>query len=312
MSDADLAAARAQETFRDFRYVSRDGLRLCARDYGRDQDRVPVVCLPGLTRSARDFHALALYLANHRQSPRRVASFDYRGRGCSEWDPNPANYAIAVEMADVCDGMTALGIPRAVILGTSRGGIIGMAMAFTQAPLVAGLVLNDVGPFVEPKGLVRLKSYVGRTPAAASWADAVRIQRRLHGSFFPAFKEEDWEAFAWLTYSERDGQPVSDYDPRLAEALSGNVDEPGPNLWSEFRALRIPILAIRGANSDILSEATLQQMSIEPASETVTVPDEGHPPQLRPGPLFARIAAFLERVDQVEASGGAISRPAGS
>src|SRR5579871_5270849 len=131
-----VAVAGTSLAFREFRYVSSDGLRLCARDYGRDHGRVAVVCLPGLTRTARDFHALALHLANHRQFPRRVISFDYRGRGCSEWDRTSTTYTIAVELADVVAGMTALGIPRAVVVGTSRGGIIGMAMAFALPPMV--------------------------------------------------------------------------------------------------------------------------------------------------------------------------------
>jgi pimeloyl-ACP methyl ester carboxylesterase len=283
--------------YREVRYASRDGLGLSVRDYGEATSPwLPVVCLPGLTRTSRDFDALAVHLAGHRQRPRRVLSFDYRGRGPSDWDKDPANYNVVTEMGDVLDGMAALGIPRAAIVGTSRGGIIGMLMGFSRPQTVAALVLNDVGPFIEPRGMVRIKSYVGRTPKAEDWADAVRIQRRLHASQFTGFHDADWNEFARLTYRDHQGRPEGDYDPRLAETLARvEIDQPSPGIWDEFRALQaLPILAIRGANSDILSEATLARMATEhPGLETITVADEGHPPQLRGGPLFGRIAAFV-------------------
>jgi pimeloyl-ACP methyl ester carboxylesterase len=302
----DTPIAQAAAPFREFRYLSGDGLGLVARDYGDPNGpNLPVVCLPGLTRTARDYHTLAVYLARDRQRPRRVVAFDYRGRGRSDWDKNAANYAIGVETNDVLDGMAAIGIPRTVVIGTSRGGIIGMAMAFARQQAVAALVLNDIGPLVEPKGLVRLKSYVGRTPMADDWADAVRIQRRLHGSQFTAFDEADWEQFARLTYRDTAGRPESDYDPRLAETLGGDIDQPSPGLWDEFRALRsIPILVIRGSNSDILSAATAERMAAEhPRLETLVVADEGHPPQVR-GPMLVRIAAFIAGVEDAIKSAG--------
>ena len=282
---------------RDFYYASNDGLKLFARDYGDlTSPWLPVVCLPGLSRTSRDFHALGTYLAAHHERPRRVAAFDYRGRGRSEWDNNIANYNVATEMIDVLDGMAAMGIPRAAVVGTSRGGIIGMLMALARPQTVAALVLNDIGPFIEPGGLARLKTYIGRTPHAESWADAAHIQRRLHGGQFTALDDADWETFARLTYRDAGGRPASDYDPRLSETLKDvEIDQPSPGIWDEFAALKwLPILAIRGANSDILGTATLERMQREhPAMETVLVADEGHPPQLVPGPLLARIAAFI-------------------
>jgi pimeloyl-ACP methyl ester carboxylesterase len=293
---AESSAARGS-AFRDIYYWSSDGLRLHARDYGeRGSDHLPVVCLPGLTRTSRDFHALATHLAWHRETPRRVLVFDYRGRGGSEWDTNAGNYNAGVELADVLDGMTAFGISRAAVVGTSRGGIIGMLMGFARPQAVACLVLNDIGPYVEPRGLVRLKSYVGRTPKPDDWADAARIQRRLHASQFTAFDDADWEAFARLTYQDHKGRPVSDYDPNLAETLGGvEPDQPSAGIWDEFGALSaIPILALRGENSDLLSGATMERMAAEhPRLETLVVADEGHPPQLRSGPLLGRIASFI-------------------
>jgi len=295
---------------RDVVYSSADGLALFARDYGdRLSPWLPVVCLPGLTRTSRDFHALALHLSTHRHRPRRVIAFDYRGRGRSAWDRKQTGYNPATETADIFDGMAALGVPRAVIVGTSRGGIIGMLMGMARPATVAGLVLNDIGPAVEARGLARLKTYVGRTPVPDDWADAARIQRRLHGGQFTAWSDADWDYFARLTYGEVDGHPVSDYDPALAGTLAGvEFDQPIPALWDEFRALKdIPVLAIRGANSDLLSAATLAAMAAaHPSVETVTVAEEGHAPLLRHGALLARISAFITKLEGAGAPAGAI------
>jgi len=286
---------------RDFYYSSNDGLRLYARDYGDPASPwLPVVCLPGLSRTARDFHDLASYLAGHHERPRRAVTFDYRGRGRSQWDQNIANYNVGLEMTDVLDGMAALGIPRAAIVGTSRGGIIGMLMAFARSETVAALVLNDIGPFIEPGGLARIKSYVGRTPAPDTWSQAAHIQRRLHGSQFTALDDADWGGFARLTYKDDNGRPKGDYDPRLGETLNEvDIADPSPGIWDEFRALKwLPILTLRGANSDVLSAATLERMQREhPRLESLVVADEGHPPQLHPGPVLSQIAAFIARAE---------------
>jgi pimeloyl-ACP methyl ester carboxylesterase len=295
---------------RDVVYSSADGLALFARDYGdRLSPWLPVVCLPGLTRTSRDFHALALHLSTHRHRPRRVVAFDYRGRGRSAWDRKQTGYNPATETADIFDGMAALGVPRAVIVGTSRGGIIGMLMGMARPATVAGLVLNDIGPAVEARGLARLKAYVGRTPVPDDWTDAARIQRRLHGGQFTAWNDADWDYFARLTYGEVEGRPVADYDPALAGTLAGvEFDQPIPALWDEFRALKdIPVLAIRGANSDLLSAATLAAMAAaHPAVESVTVAEEGHAPLLRNGALLARISAFITKLEGAGAPTGAI------
>jgi pimeloyl-ACP methyl ester carboxylesterase len=191
-----------------------------------------------------------------------------------------------------------------VIVGTSRGGIIGMMMGTLRPATVAGLVLNDIGPAIEARGLARLKTYVGRTPVPDDWADAARIQKRLHGGAFTRWDAGDWDHFARLTYADEGGIPKPDYDPALAATLAGiEFDRPIPALWDEFRALKdVPVMAIRAANSDILSAETLATMtSAHPGVDTVTVPDEGHAPLLR-GPLLPRIAAFIARIE-----GGSVS-----
>jgi pimeloyl-ACP methyl ester carboxylesterase len=285
---------------RDVHYRSFDGLTLHAVEYGpRMSPWLPVICLPGLSRNARDFHELALHLSTHRHRPRRVIAFDYRGRGGSAFDKDQANYNPLTEMTDILDGMSALDVARAVVVGTSRGGIIAMMMGVGRPAVIAGVVLNDIGPAIEPVGLARIKSYVGRTPAPEDWSDAVAILKRLHGAQFTALGDDDWQAFARMTYREVDGRPAGDYDPALARTLDGiEFDRPLPSLWKEFATLAaVPVLAIRGENSDLLSAATLDEMGrIHAGLETITVAGEGHPPLLRHA-LLQRISAFATRVE---------------
>lgn len=288
---------------REVRYRSSDGLLLFVRDYGpRLSPRLPVVCLAGLSRSGRDFDALARVLADHPERPRRVLAFDYRGRGQSAWDGSSDNYNPLTEMADVFDGMAALGVPRAAVLGTSRGGIIGMLMAVARPTAVAALVLNDIGPTIEPRGLARIKTYVGRMPAPDDWVDAERILRRLHGAQFTALSDKDWQAYTRLTFRNDNGRPAGDYDPALGRTLDGiEFDKPVPTLWNEFRMLAsAPVLVLRGENSDLLSPETLAAMAAaHPGLETLTVPGQGHAPLLIHNQLIQRIAAFLAAVDVV-------------
>ena len=297
----DASCEPAGPAAREVTYSATDGVRLFARDYGdRLSPWIPVVCLAGLTRNSRDFHEIAAHLSTHRHRPRRVVAFDYRGRGRSQWDKNPDNYNSLIEMNDVFDGMARLGIPRAVVVGTSRGGIIGMLMGVARPHTVAALVLNDIGPAIEARGLARIKSYVGGTPVPDDWVDAARIQRRLHGGQFTAWSESDWNGFAHLTYGDDGGQPVVDHDPALAQTLQGiELDQPIPTMWHEFRALKaIPILVLRGANSDLLSAATVAAMTAEhPRIDAITIADEGHAPLLRAGQLVNRISAFITAVE---------------
>jgi pimeloyl-ACP methyl ester carboxylesterase len=299
MNAADDEAAMGAA--RNIVYRSTDGLSLHLDDYGDPLSPwLPVVCLPGLTRTARDFQELAQFLSGHRHRPRRVVAFDYRGRGGSDWDTTIDHYNPLTEMTDVFDGMTALGIPRAIVVGTSRGGIIGMLMGLARPGSLAGLVLNDIGPILEPRGLARIKTYVGSTPAPDGWEDAVKILQRLHGAQFTALGDEDWQAYARMTFREENGRPVADYDPALARTLDGvEFDQPMPTLWNEFRALAaVPILAIRGENSDLLSAETLEQMAAaHQRFESVIVPGEGHAPLLRHGQLFHHISAFLTGIE---------------
>jgi pimeloyl-ACP methyl ester carboxylesterase len=175
-----------------------------------------------------------------------------------------------------------------------------MLMGVARPTVLAGIVLNDIGPQIEPLGLARLKSYVGRTPAPDDWQDAARILKRLHGAQFTNLSDDRWMDFARMTYRDEDGRPVLDYDPALARSFdSVDFDEPVPTMWNEFRAIRsIPVLAIRGANSDILSTATLAKMAGEhPRFESITVPGEGHPPLLAGSHLLQRVSSFITALE---------------
>jgi pimeloyl-ACP methyl ester carboxylesterase len=281
------------------------GLRLHVREYGsRSGPDLPVVCLPGLARSGDDFEALATALANDPRLPRRVLAADYRGRGQSDYDRNPANYNFQVEIADVLAVLTALDCTRAVFVGTSRGGILTMLMAPLRPSLIAACVLNDIGPVIEPKGLMRIKGYVGKLPQPRSYEEAAEILRRLFSAQFPKLTADDWLASAHRTFKENKGQLVPDYDVALARTLEGvDFEKPLPPLWAQFDALaHVPVMAIRGANSDLLSESTVAAMAARRASlETLVVPDQGHAPLLAEPDVIARIADFVARVPAVRA-----------
>lgn len=283
--------------FSDFFYSAQDGLKLHARVYGEDGGKgLPVICLPGLTRNARDFHELALKLSRDPEKPRKVVAFDYRGRGRSAYDPNWKNYDVVVEAGDIVAGLVALGIEHGAFIGTSRGGLIIHVLAAMRPAALKAVVLNDIGPVVEGEGLAHIRAYLERAPKPKNLADAVAVQKAVHAQAFPALSDADWERFIRAIYREADGVPVADFDPALLNVVKGmDLSQPLPTLWPQFEGLSaVPMLAIRGANSKLLSAATLQEMARRhPDCQTVTVEGQGHAPLLETGQLPEIIAAFL-------------------
>jgi pimeloyl-ACP methyl ester carboxylesterase len=279
--------------------TAQDGLRLHVREYGlRTAPVLPVVCLPGLARTVADFDALAPALADGPQR-RRVIAIDSRGRGQSDYDSNADNYSLAVELADVVTVLTALEIGPAVFVGSSRGGILTMLLAVAHPAALAGAVLHDIGPVIEPKGLARIKSYVGKLPQPRSFAEGGEILRRLFDAQFPKLSATQWLAAAERTWKMDDGELVPTYDVRLARTLAEfDIERPLAPLWNEFGALaRVPVLVIRGANSDILSAETVTAMGERHrAMESIEVPDEGHVPQFH-RMVISRVIEFVARCE---------------
>jgi pimeloyl-ACP methyl ester carboxylesterase len=287
--------------FEDFHYTSSDGLKLHARIYGEPRpDTLPVICLAGLTRNAADFHELALYLASHPQRPRQVVAFDYRGRGRSAYDPNWRNYDVLVEAGDIIAGLTALGVEHGAFIGTSRGGIIIHVLAAMRPAALKAAVLNDIGPVVEGAGLAQIKAYLDRAPKPKTFDEAVAISRATQGETFSALADADWDRMARAYYREENGRLVADFDPALLNTMQAvDLSKPLPVLWPQFMGLAaIPLLAIRGENSKLMSNETLQEMAKRhPRCETITVAGQGHAPLLETGALPARIAAFIENAE---------------
>lgn len=279
-----------------------DGLALYIRDYPPllPETGLPVICLHGLTRNARDFEVIAPRIA---ALGRRVLALDMRGRGRSANDPDPAHYVPAVYTQDVLQIMNALSVPKAVFVGTSMGGIVTMALAAMAPGRIAASVLNDIGPTLSAEGLSRIASYVGRTQPVASWTEAAQAVRAVNGPAFPERVDDDafWLAFARRTFHEReDGLIEADYDPHIALAFA-DADEGAapPDLAPLFRALAVsPVLSVRGALSDLLTADTVATMrTLKPDLEAVTIDKIGHAPMLDEPEAWDALLDFLARVD---------------
>lgn len=274
-----------------------DGLALHLRDYPGREDRLPVVCLPGLTRNSADFHELAMALSARGH---RVLAFDLRGRGLSARDPDPSHYDIGVELADVAHVLGKLGVAPAALVGTSRGGLIGMAMGAAHPEMLRALVLNDIGPVIETKGLMRLTTYVGKLRQPRNEDDAAELLKILFADQFPKMTNEQWRRQARATFVETADGLVLNYDPALSSTVAAvTADMPSPTLWPVFDALAsLPILVLRGELSDLLSVETVKEMQERhPGLVHLEIADQGHAPHLDDQPLIDRIAAFIDEAE---------------
>jgi pimeloyl-ACP methyl ester carboxylesterase len=257
---------------------AQDGLRLYYRDYGDPLSaRLPVVCLPGLTRNSHDFEPFAVRLAGER----RLLSPDYRGRGLSAWDPDWRNYQGLVYLNDVLHLLAATGTERCIVVGTSLGGILAMGLCALRPSVVAGLVLNDIGPDVAEAGVDRITHWVSEDKPQPDWATAEKFIRVALGHL-PIKDDAAWRNLARGTFRERaDGMLHFDYDTALVKGLRKDRTSV-PDLWPLFRAtVAVPTLLLRGEASDVLTEKGVAAMvSARPDLLHVTVRDAGHVPSL--------------------------------
>ncbi len=277
-------------------FRSGDGLQLFYRDFAplTQTTKSPVLCLPGLTRNSRDF----THVAERIRQNRRVLCADLRGRGRSQHDPAWQNYHPGTYLADIGLLLKDAGVERCVLLGTSLGGILSMLLAATNPSVVAGVILNDVGPEVAPEGLARIAAYVGRHAPPATWDEAVATVQATYEIGMPGLTREQWVVHTRRSYSDVDGVPRLDMDPMIGDAVRSAPAAAAPDLWPMFAALRpVPTLALRGATSDILSGSTFDRMLREkPDLVRVEVPQRGHTPMLDEPASVAAIDEFLARV----------------
>ncbi|MEQ1496876.1 MAG: alpha/beta hydrolase [Novosphingobium sp.] len=276
-------------------WSSRDGLKLHFRDYPGNSDSPPVLCLPGLTRNARDFSHLAERLTGQW----RVICPDLRGRGDSAYAKDSATYNPLQYADDLSLLLEAEGIERFVVIGTSLGGLLAMLLAMGNSQRLAGVVLNDVGPEISSEGLERIRGYVGQGRSFPTWMHAARALEEGQGPVFPNYAIADWLAMAKrCMVVGGNGRIVFDYDMKIAEPFGQPGGEAGVDLWPAFQALDgRPVTVLRGELSDILSPAILKKMAKSLKDcEAVTVPQVGHAPMLDEPAAIAAIDRLLARV----------------
>lgn len=285
-------------TYEDRFWTSSDGLTLHYRNYPGPEGStaLPVLCMHGLTRNARDFSGLAEQLA----ATRRVIVTEMRGRGQSDYAPDSDTYTPVTYVQDVEKLLAEQGIARFIAIGTSMGGLMTMLMAAAQPGRIAAVVMNDIGPEVDAAGLARISGYVGQGRSYPTWVHAARGLADAHGAAFPDSDLDQWLEMAKRTMVvTQNGRISFDYDMAIAEPFGKPGNAAPPNLWLAFEALRdVPMLLVRGGLSDLLSEDTVKQMKARnPAMQTVTVPRVGHAPTLDEPEVRAAIAALLDTVE---------------
>lgn len=272
-----------------------DGLKLFVRDLPAEGDEVgpPVLCLHGLTRNGRDFEDILPRIA---AGGRRALALDVRGRGLSDYDPNPEKYQAPTYVGDVIQVLDALAVPMAAFVGTSMGGLITMVLANVQPARIERIVLNDIGPKLEEAGIKRIQGYVGASGPASSWDEAAARIKAINGVAFPDAGDDFYQRMARRTFKEAaPGQFVLDYDPEIAAPFRKPGGEAPPDLWALYAALvPIPTLVVRGALSDLFSAATVNEMRTrKPDLESVEAPRIGHAPMLDEPAVWPVLARFL-------------------
>jgi len=284
--------------YEDRYWTSSDGLTLHYRNYPGPEGstKLPVLCMHGLTRNARDFGPLAEALS----ATRRVIVTEMRGRGMSDYAKDSDTYSATHYVPDVEKLLAEQGIERFAAIGTSMGGLMTMLMAAAKPGRMSAVVMNDIGPELNPAGIARISGYVGQGRSYPTWVHAARGLAEAHGAAFPKFDLDQWLEMAKRTMVvSQNGRIVFDYDMAIAEPFAKPGNAAPPNLWLAFEALRdVPMLLVRGGLSDLLSPDTVKQMGARnPKMKTVTVPDVGHAPTLDEPDVRAAILALLDAAE---------------
>jgi pimeloyl-ACP methyl ester carboxylesterase len=288
-----MGAMGSKAQYTDGYWWSNDGLRLHYRDYPGDKSRPPIICIPGLTRNARDFEHVAARLSGDW----RVICVDLRGRGESAYAKDPMTYVPLTYVQDLEALLAELKIKKFVSIGTSLGGLITMLMAGIKPGRIVGALLNDIGPVVDEKGLDRIRTSVGRTHSWPTWVHAARDLGEMQAVVYPSYKLEDWIAYAKrVCRLTAQGRIVLDYDMQIAEPMK-LAAEPY-DLWPAYEALgTAPVAILRGALSDLLSEATAKDMARRlPNARLTTVSGVGHAPALNEPAATRALGALLKAV----------------
>ena len=273
-----------------------DRLNLHGFDTGTAPAPLTLLCMGGLTRNSMDFTEFAQRLTRY-----RVLAVDQRGRGRSDWDPDVANYTPAVQAGDMLGLLDTLNINKAVLVGTSNGGLTALTMAAMQPQRVAGIILNDVGPMIPSPALAAINDLLADREPVRNWGEAARQVARINELALPTYGDADWDRFARRTYMEDDGGvPIPAYDPAITDALAAaDLSKPLPDAWPVWDALGdLPVLAIRGAHSDLLPQDVLDEMvARHPRTTAAVVPDRGHCPMLDEPAAVAAVDRFLASIE---------------
>ena len=286
--------SQQRSSFRDEFFVVRDGLSLHYRDYSGATGKRPLLCLHGLTRNVRDWEDFA-----RRYAPRfRVVALDFRGRGESDYDPQPARYNPLSYARDVLELLDKLGISEAIFVGTSLGGLVTMTVAAMAPQRIEATILNDIGPDVDPNGVGRILSYVGKHVRFNTWDEAADTIAANTGASFERYTHDDWLRAAKRVCREENGEIRYDYDMAIAEPFRTTGPTPHANLWPFFMTLaQKPLLVVRGAKSDLLTAETAAKMqALAPRMKLVVVPRVGHAPDLNEPEAVAAIDTFLDEL----------------
>ena len=277
---------------KDIWYRSLDGLQLYACDYCPAEPIETIVCMHGLTRNSKDFDPVVELLSEQY----RVITVDLRGRGRSQWDRSPANYQPACYVQDMFILFEKLNLGDVILLGTSLGGLMSMLMSAMHPEKIKAVIVNDIGPEIHPEGLARIKSYVGKSKGVNNWAEATAQVKLINQHDFPDLSEKQWSDFALRLYRENQaGIPVLDYDPAISQPMIESEEAAAPTLWDVFEhTANKPLLLIRGALSDILTDTIVHKMlKVKPDISYCCLSNRGHAPLLSESKAQQAIKNFL-------------------